>query len=86
MLKMDDIRHLIFKQDLYDTVMVKELMYMPEHFISPKDSMDEVAEKFHECGRFNLAVIDENGKYVGFISRARVFSAYRKMVSNFSHD
>jgi len=85
MVKMDDIRHLIFKQDLYDTVMVRDLMYMPEHFISPQDSMEVVAEKFQECGRYNLAVIDD-GKYVGFISRARVFSVYRKMVSDFSHD
>lgn len=85
MLKMDDVRHIIFKQDIYDKISVKELMYMPEHFVSPRDSMDEVVKIFENSGRYNLAVI-KDGKYVGFISRAKVFSAYRKHVEHFSHD
>ena len=85
MVKMNDIRHLIFNHDLYDKVFVKDLMYMPEHFISPEDTMHKVAEKFESSGRFNLAVID-SGKYIGFISRAKVFSSYRRTVRTFSHD
>ncbi|MBN1925928.1 MAG: chloride channel protein [Prolixibacteraceae bacterium] len=85
MVKMDDVRHLIFKQDVYDSISLKELMYMPEHFISPRDSMDEVAQKFESSGRYNLAVLN-NGKYLGFISKANVFSDYRKHVEDFSHD
>jgi CIC family chloride channel protein len=85
MLKMDDVRHLIFKQDQYDKIKLKELMYMPEHWISPTDSMQEVVKKFESSGRYNLAVMD-NGKYLGFISRAKVFSKYRKYVEEFSHD
>lgn len=85
MLKMDDVRHLIFKQEIYDKLKLKELMYMPEHWISPRDSMEEVVKKFENSGRYNLAVID-NGKYIGFISRAKVFSNYRKYVRDFSHD
>ncbi|WP_159517090.1 chloride channel protein [Sunxiuqinia indica] len=85
MIKMNDIRDIIFNQDLYETVYVKDLMYMPEYFISPGDTMHVVAEKFETSGRFNLAVID-NGKYIGFISRAKVFSNYRNTVRTFSHD
>jgi len=85
MVKMDDVREIIFDHDLYDKVYVKDLMYMPEYYISPHDTMHKVAEKFESSGRFNLAVIDQ-GKYVGFISRARVFSDYRKTVRTFSQD
>jgi CIC family chloride channel protein len=85
MLKMDDVRHLIFRPEKYDSVRVKDIMYMPEFFISTDDSVQEVADKFHACGRYNLAVLD-NGKYVGFISRAKVFSAYQKMLKHLSHD
>ncbi|MCW0484343.1 chloride channel protein [Gaoshiqia sediminis] len=85
MVKMDDIRHLIFKQELYDKVRVRDLMYHPEHYISTDDSMEQVVEKFESSGRYNIAVID-NGKYIGFISRARVFSSYRKTMSDFSHE
>jgi CIC family chloride channel protein len=85
MVKMDDVRHLIFRQELYDKLHVSHLMYLPEHFISTEDSMEQVIEKFESSGRYNLAVIDK-GKYIGFISRARVFSNYRKTMAHFSHD
>ncbi len=84
MVKMDDVRQLIFQQELYDKVLIKDLMYMPKFYIKPNDSMDIVAQKFETSGRFNLAVID-NGKYIGFISRAKVFTNYRKQMINVSH-
>lgn len=85
MLKMDDVRSIVFNQELYDTIKLKDIMYMPEYSISPNDSMEEVAKKFETSGRFNLAVIDKDGKYVGFISRARVFTKYRKQIIDVSH-
>lgn len=85
MVKMDDVRHLIFRQELYDKVHVSHLMYLPEHSISTTDSMEQVVNKFESSGRYNLAVIDK-GKYIGFISRARVFSFYRKKMADFSHE
>jgi len=85
MIKMDDIREIIFNHDLYDKVYVKDLMYMPEYYISPRDSMHAVAAKFESSGRFNLAVIDK-GKYIGFISRARVFSDYRNTMRTMSNE
>ncbi len=85
MIKLSEIKSLIFEPALYDTVLVKDLMYMPEYFISPTDNMESVAEKFETSNRYNLAVID-NGKYLGFISRAVVFSKYRKTLQHFSHE
>ena len=84
MVKMDDVRDIIFKHELYDEVEIKDLMYMPEYSIDPNDSMEVVTNKFEVSGRYNLAVI-ENGKYIGFISRARVFTRYRKQIINVSH-
>ncbi len=85
MVKLSEVKSLIFEPGLYDSVKVKDLMYMPEFFISPYDNMETVAEKFETSGRYNLAVI-EDGKYLGFISRAVAFSKYRKTLQNFSND
>jgi len=85
MIKMNDVRNLMFEQDLYEKIKVSDLMYMPEFFISTHDSMEVIVEKFQSCQRYNLAVIDE-GKYVGFISRAKVFSTYRDTMADLSHD
>lgn len=85
MVKMDDVRKIIFKQELYDTTFVKDLMYMPEFFIRPDDDMETLVDKFSGSGRFNIAVVD-HGKYLGFISRARAFTAYRNLIRRSSED
>ena len=84
MIKMDDVRSMIFNHDLYDKIRIRELMYMPEYSIDPNDNMEVVTKKFEISGRYNLAVL-ENGKYLGFISRARVFTRYRKQIIHVSH-
>ena len=81
----NDIRHIIFKRDLYNKVYVRDLMFMPRPSVSPHESMEEVAHKFQNSSHYNLPVLDK-GKYVGFVSRANVFSRYREMVKHFSED
>lgn len=85
MVKLSKVKQLIFEPELYDSVLIKDLMFMPEYYISSTDNMETVAEKFETSNRYNLAVIDD-GKYLGFISRAVVFSKYRKTLEYFSHD
>lgn len=85
MVRLDDVRHLIFKPDLYDTVTLQDLMIVPEITIASSDNMEEVAEKFQTSGKFNIPVL-ENGYYLGFISRANVFSSYREKVKAFSSE
>ena len=82
---MNDIRNIIFKPELYDRIRVNELMYMPEPLVEPSDPMEEIALKFQESGNYNLPVI-KDGKYLGFVSRARVFSQYRKLLREFSDE
>ncbi|MBS2211160.1 chloride channel protein [Carboxylicivirga mesophila] len=83
MIKMDDIRKIIFKPELYESTLVRDLMYMPEYYISPDDSMEDLVEMFRKSSRFNIAVIDK-GKYLGFISRANAFTAYRNQLKQFT--
>jgi CIC family chloride channel protein len=81
----NDIRNIMFKRELYDEVNVDELMFMPSPIVSPDESMEDVARKFQTTSHYNLPVVDE-GKYVGFVSRANVFSAYRDLLKKFSED
>jgi len=60
-------------------------MFTPEVTIDPDESMEEVAQKFQKSGKFNLVVL-KGGKYLGFISRANVFSSYRNLLRKFSDD
>lgn len=81
----NDVRNIIFNTEIWDTTKVKDLMYMPDILVNPSESMQTVAQKFQESNHYNLPVI-ENGRYLGFVSRAQVFSTYRKLLREFSDE
>ena len=83
--RLDDVRHIMFKQELYDQVIVKDIMVRPDTFVSPDDSMETVVEKFAHYDKYNLPVL-RDGVYIGFVSRANVFRNYRELVRKFSED
>ena len=83
---MDQIREIMFDRDRYENTSVEDLMVIPSVMVHMEDTMENVATKFHESGNYNLPVLDENDKYVGFVSRANVFSTYRRMLKHFSED
>ncbi len=82
---LDDIRHIIFKPDLYETTKVSDLLTVPSTHVSIDESMDDVVKKIQLSGRFNIVVLKE-GKYLGFVSRANVLLNYRQILQSFSSD
>jgi len=85
MILMDDIREIIFCPDLYNSTKVLDLMVTPTYTIAPTETMEEVAAKFHKSDKFNIVVLDQK-KYIGFVSRARVFSTYRRLLKQLSEE
>ncbi len=82
---MDDIRSIIFDTEKYDTTLVVDLMIYPKFYVDYEDTMEIIAHKFNKSGNYNLPVL-KDGKYLGFVSRANTFLAYRKMNKDFSED
>lgn len=80
---LDDVRKIIFRPELYDTVIVDDLMHpMSEgDIVRSSDTLTDVVEKFRIGDRYNLVVIDDESRYLGFLSRANTFSAYRRFIS-----
>lgn len=82
---LNNIRHLMFSTELYDQIKIKDVMHIPENEVNPDQSMETVAREIQDSGHFNIPVV-KNGKYLGFVSRANVFSSYRRMLRHFSED
>ena len=80
----DDIRSVMFDQTLYPHP-IEEFTVIPEYLIHPEDPMETIVKKFQVSGKYNIPVI-EDGKYLGYLSRANVFSAYRKTLSEISEE
>jgi chloride channel protein, CIC family len=75
----DDIREMMFKQDLYDVVTVKELMRRATYIITDKDDIRSAMKLFDESHLWNIPVVIE-GKYKGFISKSTILEKYREVL------
>ena len=84
-LSLDDVREIMFQQELYETTFVKDLMTIPPSYIDKKENIEAVMDAFRKTGAWNLPVLDK-GYYVGFISKSRIFSTYRELLIEFSEE
>ena len=73
---LDDIRDIMFDQEKRENVTIQTIMQKPPTFVSSKEKMQSVMNKFQLTQAWNLPVIDD-GKYIGFVSKSRIFNAYR---------
>lgn len=82
---LDNIKEVLFNPELYDKMTVNDLMYWPDPVIELGMNIKEIAKMFEQTEHYNIPVL-QNGKYVGFISRAKLFSQYRNLLKSFSSD
>ena len=84
---LSDIRRDMFRPDLYGTAHVYNYMHSSPEYAYPDEPMDEVMHKFEKTGAWNLPVVDrEERRYLGFVSKSKIFNAYRKELRDFSQD
>jgi len=83
---LDDIREFMFDTSMYDKIKVESFMHnAPELIFYETDSMKKVMQKFQDSNAWNLPVI-KNGKYLGFISKSKLLTAYRRKLINFTQE
>jgi chloride channel protein, CIC family len=82
---LDDVREIMFQQDLYDKTSVRDLMTIPPSYIDRKENIDTVMDTFRKTGAWNLPVLDD-GYYVGFISKSRIYTTYRELLIELSDE
>ncbi len=83
---LDDVRHIMFRQELYHKFAVGELMKEAPARLSINDSMDVVVLTFDRTQAWILPVVDVEGNFVGFIRKSRVFTNYRQLLADLSDD
>ncbi len=83
---LEDIRRDMFKKDTYDTLHVYNFMKSAPAYVYVNEKMDSVMRKFEKTGAWNLPVVDSDRTYIGFVSKSKIFSAYRDQLKQVSHD
>ena len=82
---LDEVREIMFNQDLYDKIHIRDLMTIPPSYIDKKENIETVMETFRKTGAWNLPVLND-GYYVGFISKSRIYTTYRELLIQFSEE
>ncbi len=83
---LSDIRKDMFSQELYDKRHVYNYMRTAPEYVYPDEPMESVMRKFEKSGAWNLPVVDDKRVYLGFLSKSKIFSAYREELKDFSQD
>jgi CIC family chloride channel protein len=86
MVFLDDIRTEMFEPSLYRITTVRDRMKPVPDIIRIDETMEQVIEKFTKTGAWNLPVVNRNNEYIGFLSKAKIFSAYRELLKNLFGD
>ncbi len=84
---LDNIRNIMFRPELYDRFKVQKFMVSPPAKLNIDLPMEKIMQMFDDTNAWNLPVIDNDGKYIGFVSKSKIFNAYRDiLVENFSDE
>lgn len=83
---LDDIRNIMFRQELYHRFTVSKLMTGIPARLYDSDNMEQVMRTFDDTGAWNLPVVNVEGKYLGFVSKSKIFNSYREVLVQFSED
>ena len=83
--RVEEIRNIMFRPELYQRFTVQKLMVSPSERVDVNDAMELVMEKFERSNAWNLPVVDGE-KYIGYVSKSKIFSAYRSVLIEFSDE
>ena len=82
---LNDIRNIMFRPSLYDRMFVRKFMCMPPAKLEISENMEQVMSTFDKTNAWNLPVVD-HGKYIGFVSKSKIFNSYRRVLRHYSDD
>ena len=76
----------MFRQELYHRFTVNKFMTSAPDRLYDTDSMEQVMRTFDDTKAWNLPVVDQEGKYLGFVSKSKIFNSYREVLVRFSDE
>ena len=85
-LLLDEVRNIMFQPRLYKRFTVSQLMTSPMAILRFDLPMEKVMEIFEDTGAWNLPVVDQDRRYLGFVSKSKIFNSYRHVLVHFSEE
>lgn len=83
---LEDVRKDMFRPELYTKMHVFNYMKSSPAYVYEDEKMDSVMNKFESTDAWNLPVVKKDRTYIGFVSKSKIFSAYRDELKELSQD
>ncbi len=83
---LEDVRKDMFRPELYTKMHVFNFMKSSPAYVYEDEKMDSVMNKFESTDAWNLPVVKKDRTYIGFVSKSKIFSAYRDELKELSQD
>lgn len=83
---LDDIRGDMFIPSKWDSTPLTNYISRPPERIWLGEDARAVAEKFESSRAWNLPVVDKQNRYIGFISKSRLLTAYRDQLRQMTQE
>jgi chloride channel protein, CIC family len=81
-IELNDIKQKLFQPELFDKVTVKSMMKKPAAVLKHDQDMHSVMEQFDITQSWYLPVLDKDKKFIGFISKTKLFNKYREILAS----
>ena len=83
---LDSLRKYMFRPELYHLYTVRSFIKDPPALLNINDTLKVAADKFDETNAWNLPIVDEEGHFIGFVSRSGLFNSYRSVLQDIASE
>jgi CIC family chloride channel protein len=81
-IELNDIKQKLFEPQDFDRTSVKSVMKKPPDVLFDDEPMLSVMEKFDITRSWYLPVLNKDRKFLGFLSKTKLFNKYREILAN----
>ena len=81
-LTLDDVRPYLFNEN--EKLNLSKLVKVPAAVVMLSDKPMKIIQTFDDTSTWNLPVVDEKNKFIGFISKSAILTSYRQLLKDYS--
>ncbi|UFH33216.1 chloride channel protein [Chryseobacterium sp. C-71] len=81
-LTLDDVRPYLFNEN--EKLNLSKLVKVPAAVVMLSDKPVKIIQTFDDTSTWNLPVVDEENKFIGFISKSAILTSYRQLLKDYS--
>lgn len=81
-LTLDDVRPYLFNEN--EKLNLSKLVKVPAAVVMLSDKPVKIIQTFDDTSTWNLPVVDEENRFIGFISKSAMLTSYRQLLKDYS--